>query len=78
MEQIIQKEITQKEGIKTYKEVIQDMKVNWTTKEQFKDCSISYPSYGRGLTPNINMNTFMVQQKMASGPNKIKMEGTND
>jgi hypothetical protein len=36
------------------------MKETWTTKEQFKDCSISYPSYGRGLTPNINMNTFMV------------------
>lgn len=60
MEAIIQKEISQKQGIKTYKDVIKEMKETWTTKEQFKDCSISYPSYGRGLTPNINMNTFML------------------
>jgi len=26
---------------------------------------LSYPSYGRGLKPNINMNTFMVQETMS-------------
>lgn len=36
------------------------MKDDWQTKEYFKDCSTSYPTYGRGLTPNINMNTFMI------------------
>ena len=46
--------------IKSYKEVIGEMKETWTTKEQYKDSSTSYPSYGRGLQPNINMNTFMI------------------
>jgi hypothetical protein len=41
-----------------------EMKETWETKEQFKDSSLSYPSYGRGLKPNINMNTFMVQEGM--------------
>ena len=46
--------------IKSYKEVMSEMKETWTTKEQYKDSSTSYPSYGRGLQPNINMNTFMI------------------
>jgi hypothetical protein len=50
--------------IKSYKEVMGEMKETWTTKEQYKDSSTSYPSYGRGLQPNINMNTFMIQEKM--------------
>ena len=48
------------------------MKETWQTKEQFKDSSLSYPSYGRGLQPNINMNTFMVQEGM-SGQQKKKL-----
>ena len=50
--------------IKSYKEVMGEMKETWTTKEQYKDSSTSYPSYGRGHQPNINMNTFMIQEKM--------------
>lgn len=50
--------------IKSYKEVMGEMKETWNTKEQYKDSSTSYPSYGRGLQPNINMNTFMIQEKM--------------
>jgi hypothetical protein len=38
----------------------------FTTKEKFKDDSTSYPCYGRGMTPNINMNTFMVQENMTA------------
>ena len=30
----------------------------FTAKETFMDSSISYPTYGRGLKPNINMITF--------------------
>jgi hypothetical protein len=48
------------EGNKNFKEVMNEAKDNWSTKEYYKDCSTSYPTYGRGLTPNINMNTFMV------------------
>ena len=36
-------------------------------KEKFKDSSINYPTYGRGLKkPGIELNTFMVQQKMCA------------
>ncbi len=51
-------------GIKSYKEVMTELKEEWTTKETYKDSSTSYPTYGRGLKPNINMNTFMIQEKM--------------
>lgn len=47
----------------------------FTTKENFKDSSLSYPSYGRGLEPKIHMNSFMVQEKMG-GNTKKRPEGT--
>ena len=35
---------------------------NFETKEKFKDQSINYPNYGRGMKlPSIDLNTFMVQ-----------------
>lgn len=38
---------------------------NFQTKEYFKDASINYPTYGRGLKmPGIELNTFMVQPGM--------------
>ena len=38
-------------------------------KEKFKDSSIKYPSYGRGLKPpSIDLNTFMVKQKKVKKP----------
>lgn len=38
---------------------------NFSTKEYFKDASINYPTYGRGLKmPGIELNTFMVQPGM--------------
>lgn len=41
------------------------------TKEKFKDQSINYPNYGRGLkAPGIDLNTFMVQEKMCADPGK--------
>ena len=50
--------------IKSYHEVLAESKEAFEAKEHFKDNSLSYPSYGRGLQPNINMNTFMVQENM--------------
>ena len=46
--------------MKTYKEVIDEQKENWTTKLVNKESVESYPTYGRGLTPNMSMNTFMM------------------
>ena len=60
------------ETIQTKHDLINEMKDQWETKERFKDNSLSYPSYGRGLEPNINMNTFMVQEGM-TGIQKRKL-----
>ena len=43
-------------------------------KERFKDSSQAYPTYGRGMHPSINMNTFMIQPSM-TGEVKKKSEG---
>jgi hypothetical protein len=64
MKEIEEKYFTSRNEIKTYKEVMTELKEDWTTKEGYKDSSTSYPCYGRGLHPNINMNTFMIQEKM--------------
>ena len=63
-----------KASIPTYREEIQKSKKDWETKERFKDNSLSYPSYGRGLQPNIQMNTYMIQENM-TGMNKKKAGG---
>lgn len=56
-----------KKSIISYKDANQQMKDKWSTKEQYYDDSTSYPSYGRGMQPpNINMNTFMIQQEMGA------------
>jgi len=60
------------ETIQTKHDLINEMKDTFETKERFKDNSLSYPSYGRGLEPTINMNTFMVQEGM-TGIQKKKM-----
>jgi|TARA_B110001469_G_C9353719_1_gene186053 hypothetical protein len=49
--------------IKTAKEVMKEAQDKFETKERFKDASINYPTYGRGLKlPGIELNTFMVQE----------------
>ena len=52
--------LAKKENIQTYHDLVNELKDNFETRERFKDNSLSYPSYGRGLEPNIEMNTFMV------------------
>lgn len=39
---------------------------------------MAYPTYGRGLQPNIQMDTFMVQENMCSVANKKKISGGDD
>ena len=56
--------LEKKENIQTYHDLINEVKDQFETKERFKDNSLSYPSYGRGLEPNMEMNTFMVQEGM--------------
>ena len=46
--------------IKSFLEVLGEQKEAFEAKEHFKDNSLAYPTYGRGLQPNINMNTFMI------------------
>lgn len=46
--------------VPTARDALQEDKKNFECRERFKDNSLAYPSYGRGLVPNIEMNTFMV------------------
>lgn len=59
--------------IKSFHEVLTEQKECFEVRETFKDNSLAYPSYGRGLQPNINMNTFMIQENM-SGQVKKKTD----
>ena len=61
-------------SIKSYHEVLAENKEEFETKERHKDNSLAYPTYGRGLQPNIEMNSFMIQEGMC-GVQKRKMAG---
>ena len=58
--------------VRTARDVIQEEKKHWETKMRHKDNTLAYPTYGRGLTPNMKMNTFMVQENMCK-PNAKKL-----
>lgn len=62
VEEFEKKFVQAKKEIYSYKEINNMIKDadSWIVKEKYKDCSTKYPSYGRGLTPNMQMNTFMV------------------
>ena len=50
----------------SYKDVRKMELETFKTSERYRDDSTSYPCYGHGLTPNMNMNTFMVQEAMTA------------
>ena len=63
MDEIEEKYKAANAGILTAKEVMKEAQEKFETKERFKDASINYPTYGRGLKlPGIELNTFMVQE----------------
>ena len=61
--------------IKSYKEVLAEQNEGFEAREHFKDNSLAYPSYGRGMEPNINMNTFMIQENMCGDIKRKTMTG---
>ncbi len=73
--EIEERYFSQKDNIMTYRDRMKIKYETFTTKEQYKDSSTSYPSYGRGLQPKITLNSFMVQEKMG-GQAKKRPEGT--
>lgn len=75
IEAIKEKYNVKKTEIKDYKQVLAEQKETFECRETFKDNSLAYPSYGRGLQPNINMNTFMVQESMCAVGGKKKSGG---
>jgi hypothetical protein len=61
IEKIEQRYFAANSQIKTAKEIMHEQQDNFEIKEKFKDASINYPTYGRGLPlPNIGLNTFMI------------------
>ena len=73
IESIEQKYFAANAGIKTAKEIMKEQQETFEIKEKFKDASINYPTYGRGLEmPGIELNTFMVNEKMCADNTKKK------
>lgn len=69
MKEIEEKYFAANKQILTAKEIMRDAQEKFETKERFKDASINYPTYGRGLKmPGIELNTFMVQEGMCADP----------
>lgn len=65
-------------GIMSAKEIMKAQHEHFETKEKFKDASINYPTYGRGLpNPGIELNTFMVQETMCEDKGKKKRQASN-
>lgn len=60
------------EKIKSYQELLIEQKESFETKQKFKDNSLAYPSYGRGLIPHREMNTFMIQENLAGSPDAAR------
>jgi len=65
IEEITERYFEANKGIKTAKEIMREQQEHFEIKEKFKDSTINYPNYGRGMAnPPIQFNTFMVQEKM--------------
>lgn len=53
--------------ILTAKQIMNMQKETFEIKERYKDSSINYPTYGRGLKlPQMQLNTFMISQTMCT------------
>lgn len=64
--------------IKTAKEIMREQQENFEIKERFKDASINYPTYGRGLKmPGRELNTFMIQETMCEDKTKKKRSASS-
>ena len=50
------------QSIKPYIQIIRDQKVEWQTEIVNVESVESYPTYGRGIEPPMNMDTFMIQE----------------
>ena len=59
----------------TYHEVLHEQKENFKTRQKHTDNSLAYPTYGRGLTPDREMNTFMIQPNLAGSPGQRRDRG---
>lgn len=67
-----------RDTIKTFHEVLQETKETFETRQRYKDNSLAYPTYGRGLIPVRDMNTFMIQPNLAGSPEQRRKEEAND
>lgn len=59
--------------MKTYKDLLHETNDQKEVKEKKQDSNLCYPSYGRGIDPEIPLNTYMVNPslwKEAASPKK--------
>jgi hypothetical protein len=60
--------------IPTYKDELNKEKDTFKTRQKYMDNSLAYPTYGRGMTPSREMNTFMIQPNLAGSPEARRRE----
>ena len=64
-------------GILTAKQILRERADKFETREKFKDASINYPTYGRGIAmPGVDLDTFMIQKGMCEDTKKKQRAGS--
>ncbi len=53
-----------REDMKKVKEIMQERAEQREHKLKIKDSSLSYPTYGRGIDPDQNMDTYMINKSL--------------
>ncbi len=75
IKQIEEKYFQKKDSIQQVKEILQERAELREHKEKHVDSSLSYPTYGRGLDPNPDIDTYMINRNLcAEGTPKKKSD----
>lgn len=65
--------------MRNVKEIMQEKADLRELKEKRVDCSLSYPTYGRGgLEPNPDLDTFMINEHLCHDVNDSKKKSQDD
>ena len=67
-----------KEEIRGVKEICQERADLREFKEKRVDSSLSYPTYGRGIDPHFDIDTYMINKNLCNESPSSKAKGKNE
>ena len=76
IKEIEERYFQKRDEIKKVKEIFQE-KAELRVHVQKKTDSLSYPTYGRGLDPNPNIDSYMINQSLCHDADPAKKKKTN-